>query len=66
MKRGRPKSGFQILKEHEMTKQKTRFARIGLMPQHELDALLCDPCRQRDPWVDICPECWGKIEGRIA
>ena len=49
----------------EMERQRKRFATVELMPHEKLEAILCGPCKTREPWVDICPECRGKIE-RVA
>jgi len=48
-----------------MERQRKRFAAVELIPHEKLEAILCDPCKTREPWVDICPECRGKIE-RVA
>ena len=67
MKRPQPRR-FASIREREqyeeMERQRKRFAAVELMPPDKLDAILCDPCKTRDPWVDICGECRGKIDAQ--
>ncbi|MDE3023489.1 MAG: hypothetical protein KGI54_16845 [Pseudomonadota bacterium] len=42
----------------EMQRQRIRASLIANFPQQRL----CESCQQRDPWVDICPECRAKAE----
>lgn len=44
-------------KRNEIDEQKRRFAAL-----EGSNVELCDPCRTREPWVDICPECFAKVE----
>ena len=51
-------SGRERAKQEEMHRQRIRASLIAYFPQQRL----CEPCQQRDPWVDICPECRAKAE----
>jgi hypothetical protein len=44
----------------EMERRKRRFAAL-----ETANVELCEPCKARDPWVDVCADCWTKIEKGI-
>ena len=66
MRRPAYKTNRHSQQEFEVQQRKARFAKIELMPQHKLEEMLCQPCKTREPWIDICPECWAKIEGKVG
>jgi hypothetical protein len=61
MRRGQQKPhkpAWKVAKEVEMAASKRRFAMAETFPAERF----CQPCRMREPWVDICPECFAKVQ----